>query len=279
MRTLLLLCVLLVFSDQVAPIKQIINPEECGYAPASPRIVNGTLAKEDYFPWMVSMKLRFGKDLYSCAGAILTSYTVITAAHCTFAENRSAEWIMVFYGSIKKHSGISVPVTRMLRHPFFVKESFQNDVCLLTVQKPMRFNEMVKPICLPLNPVDLYQKNVRIAGWGRLNVSLPTTKLYYTSITVLPSHLCMRKYAGNDFNKKLMFCAYGGYTDACSGDSGAPVLSQAEDGRFFIVGIISYGVGCAVDGRPAVYARVSTYAPWILRNIGKAQKYTRLSLE
>ncbi|CAN7993375.1 unnamed protein product, partial [Ixodes pacificus] len=121
---------------------------------------------------------------------------------------------MVFYGSIKKHSGISVPVTRMLRHPFFVKESFQNDVCLLTVQKPMRFNEMVKPICLPLNPVDLYQKNVRIAGWGRLNVSKEFSSFYSIKIrklfSLLPSHLCMRKYAGNDFNKKLMFCAYGG---------------------------------------------------------------------
>ncbi|CAN7975706.1 unnamed protein product [Ixodes persulcatus] len=188
---------------------------------------------------------------------------------------------MVFYGSIKKHSGISVPVTRMLRHPFFVKESFQNDVCLLTVQKPMRFNEMVKPICLPLNPVDLYQKNVRIAGWGRLNVSKKFSFFIVSKFVTVPRFLfCIYKiYAGNDFNKKLMFCAYGGYTDACSGDSGAPVLSQAEDGRFFIVGIISYGVGCAVDGRPAVYARVSTYAPWILRNIGKAQKYTRLSLE
>ncbi|EEC15853.1 serine protease, putative [Ixodes scapularis] len=188
---------------------------------------------------------------------------------------------MVFYGSIKKHSGISVPVTRMLRHPFFFKQSFQNDVCLLTVQRPMRFNEMVKPICLPLNPVDLYQKNVRIAGWGRLNVSkkfssFDSIKIRYR--TKLFS--CLHQiYAGNDFNKKFMFCAYGGHTDACSGDSGAPVLSQAEDGRFFIVGIISYGVGCAVDGRPAVYARVSTYTPWILRNIGKAQKYTRLSLE
>ncbi|CAN7994996.1 unnamed protein product [Ixodes hexagonus] len=90
----------------------------------------------------------------------------------------------------------------------------------------------------------------------------------------MPSNVCMRKYAHNDFDKRLMFCAYGGYTDACSGDSGAPVVSLAEDGRFLIVGVVSYGIDCAVNGRPAVYTRISTFVPWILENVGKTSEYT-----
>lgn len=62
-----------------------------------------------------------------------------------------------------------------------------------------------------------------------------------------------------------MFCAgldQGG-KDACNGDSGGPVIGS--DGT--LVGVVSWGQGCAEPGYPGVYTRLGNYVDWIKSNI------------
>lgn len=56
--------------------------------------------------------------------------------------------------------------------------------------------------------------------------------------------------------------------DACSGDSGGPLMSLFDD-RTFLQGIVSYGKNCEQNTtpRPGVYVRVFNYIPFILDNI------------
>lgn len=49
--------------------------------------------------------------------------------------------------------------------------------------------------------------------------------------------------------------------DTCSGDSGGPVMLQTYDGRWFIVGIVSYG-DSPCDGL-GVYTNVKAFHSWI----------------
>ena len=44
------------------------------------------------------------------------------------------------------------------------------------------------------------------------------------------------------------------------------------DGRVEAIGIVSWGIGCGVKGRPGVYTRVSQYVPWIERKIREYEK-------
>jgi hypothetical protein len=67
-------------------------------------------------------------------------------------------------------------------------------------------------------------------------------------------------------------CAGGqtrGGLGVCMGDSGGPLQCKARDGKWYQVGITSWGVPCAKPGLPDVYTKVSAYYDWIVQTIDK----------
>ena len=50
--------------------------------------------------------------------------------------------------------------------------------------------------------------------------------------------------------------------DTCQGDSGGPLLASASDGTWRVIGIVSFGFGCA-DLSYGAYTRVDAMRSWI----------------
>ena len=63
-----------------------------------------------------------------------------------------------------------------------------------------------------------------------------------------------------------MMCASNPGQDTCSGDSGGPLVGTS-DGHTVLVGITSFGFGCAKDGHPGVYTRVTAIRAWTLEQL------------
>ena len=66
----------------------------------------------------------------------------------------------------------------------------------------------------------------------------------------------------------FLFRLSSGGVDACQGDSGGPLACLSSlDNSFVIIGLTSFGVGCARPNSPGVYTRVSSYVIWINETI------------
>ncbi|XP_063382863.1 serine protease snake-like [Cydia fagiglandana] len=76
---------------------------------------------------------------------------------------------------------------------------------------------------------------------------------------------CNRNWCGLD---QTQVCAgkLGGGVDTCQGDSGGPL--QVRVGSLTsVIGVTSFGFGCARAGAPGVYTKVAAYSDWIERHV------------
>lgn len=72
---------------------------------------------------------------------------------------------------------------------------------------------------------------------------------------------------GTFYNLHKSFICAGGEPnkDTCKGDGGSPLVCPIPEHhyRFYLIGIVSWGIGCGENGTPGVYVKVSEFINWI----------------
>ena len=137
---------------------------------------------------------------------------------------------------------------------------------LLELSSPVIYDSHVLPICLATtNMVFPPGKTCFITGWGTegWNKS-PSTFLQEALIRLVSRDECNEKNSYNGTVPPTSLCAgfKDGSIDACQKDSGGP-LSCEYNGRWYLLGVISWGKKCALPNKYGVYADVRVLRTWI----------------
>jgi len=118
-----------------------------------------------------------------------------------------------------------------------------------------------------------------VSGFGYTKYQgTQATELRRILVPIHTSERCSQMYQNvtSVYNGTVMLCAGGGDKDACQGDSGGPLVAKDEEGVFKLVGVVSWGIGCATPNVPGAYARISHYNKIIMERIDEDISKNRL---
>lgn len=231
------------------------------------RIIGGSYVSANKYPWFARLTDNGGSSWWGCGGSLITPEYVLTAAHC-FEDGTNGVGVLIgaLQSPFKSSNGGQAPAVyrsavRIFKHPNYNSGLTTNDFALI------RLNGRV-----PIAPVAVDQTNLSGSyangkgnlwpiGFGatRSNGGGTTSRLMHVETKYVPNSNCNSMYGGRIYNS--MMCTADPGQDACYGDSGGPLYDSNSKA---VVGIVSWGEGCADSRYPGVYSRISNqWNAWI----------------
>jgi secreted trypsin-like serine protease len=228
---------------------------------------------------------------------------IVTAAHCviTYGEEPDAAWAAVDPSTLVVSVGERTlsqiapdayhPVERVIVHPAYDDVSARNDIALLKVRGIDATATAAR--LAGSSPLDAFIGPgwpAITSGWGSTRAVAPEDeeegpsmsppvadideygfpdKLRWVTLPIAPQKSCAERVR-DPLEPELsvtdeMICAGSlhGKRDSCNGDSGGPLV-VAGFGQPILIGVVSWGAGCAWPGYYGVYTRVTSYRDWLL---------------
>ncbi|MGH6815400.1 MAG: S1 family serine peptidase [Hyphomicrobiaceae bacterium] len=264
------------------------------------RAVGGYNADPKKWPFLVGIFDASHPMNFVCGGTLINRDWVLSAAHCV-------QWRLVGLTTDASNltirlsdpngmpSGPAMKVTRVIPHPDYKAprrpgDTIQtplNDIALLKLTTPAPIDNRNLAL-LPTASQEGTWGNVgtcaALAGWGnttQTGSSLAARKqtqhrsgdrppLQAVEVPVLSHSICSKAYQGRfDIRQNMHLCAgyMPGGKDSCQGDSGGPLIARAGPTGALLIGVVSFGDGCASPDSPGVYVRVSTFRDWVFSEV------------
>lgn len=234
-------------------------------APPSPRIVGGTNASISDYPAIVAVNQASGSNW--CGGTLIAANKVLTAAHCTYDENNLAltpSFYSVNGGSANRTGGPNKSTVKSIwRNPSYDANTLANDFAVLTLN-----TNFSGPVATLETDPAVYAAGTTatVLGWGdTTGKGSYQDKLRKVNVPIVSDASCTKAY-GNGYMKESMVCAglpQGG-KDSCQADSGGPLVINGR-----LVGVVSWGEGCAKPGKYGVYTRLTPFVGAINGQLAK----------
>lgn len=242
------------------------------------KITGGSDAVISDFPWQIYLE----SGDFVCGGSLIANNWVLTAAHCTRDDNDreiAASAMDVIVGANNPRSGTQGKkyyVSQVVAHEDFNSSTLDNDIALLKLAEPVNY-ENATPIKL-VSATDAATGATDpgvmswVTGYGLTKVrpaTYPATlqKVQLPIISRTQALTVWKNIPATD----LMAGYMNGNKDACTGDSGGPLIVPVA-GRFKQAGIVSWGSSnCNTYG---AYTRISDFDSWITAQTGIEISFT-----
>ncbi|XP_055604081.1 CLIP domain-containing serine protease B4-like [Uranotaenia lowii] len=264
------------------------EPGTCGLSLGN-RVLGGNRTDLNGYPWtalLVVQTILGSFAGYACGGSLIASQFVLTAAHCfedfpsdlRISKVRLGDWDIFSpkdcVDGLCADAPVEIRVAGHIVHPDYTTEDNHNDIALIKLERQVQFTEFISPVCLPLvkdlRTMREASKKFTVVGWGarergaygsqyKLAVDVPGVSVE-TCRKTYPAVIDTEMCAGGDPGK-----------DSCQGDSGGSLVLN-DDGYWYQFGVVSYGLGCGIEGVPGVYTRVTSYLDWIQKKTGVSNK-------
>ncbi|XP_055531281.1 phenoloxidase-activating factor 2-like [Wyeomyia smithii] len=233
------------------------------------------------FPWTVAIfdDMKFEKK-FICGGALIDPGVVLTTADCLKSYRNKPEKLIVRAGewdmrSLSEPEPYEERTVQLLKiHPDFKPTSLVNNIGLMFLTDGFDFKNTIESICLPPEDLEIDNGYVTATGWGvtptnRNDSQKILKKLELSYKEHLECERILRSVLRNSqFRLHDSFLCAGGepMVDTCRGDAGSPVIFPVPDDfndRYYLVGMVSWGIGCGRQGVPAAYTAVAKFRNWI----------------
>ncbi|XP_022126007.2 modular serine protease isoform X2 [Pieris rapae] len=243
---------------------------ECGTVTPKGEIlvIGGGMAERGAVPWHVGIyikNLTAHTHTQICGGSLISTSTVISAAHCFWYEKIHQLPSYLYSVAVGKlyrdwdHPYDSLYAQRRdvskieLASRFYGADlNYQYDLAVVVVNEPFYYRPYIRPLCLDfdprLNEEQLRKGNMgKVAGWGLTTgyAGSESPILKVLDIPFVPFDDCVNN-TSKDYKEFLAadkICAgHANGTTLCKGDSGGglafPALVQSTS-RYFLRGVVS----------------------------------------
>lgn len=121
--------------------------------------------------------LLYGGRFY-CAASLINDQYLITAAHCVYGFRRERITVRLLEHNRKLSSAQKIDrrILEILTHPKYNVRTFDNDIAILKIDRPVELTDVLHPVCLPIPGKSFKGELAVVTGWGARKVGGPTSE-------------------------------------------------------------------------------------------------------
>ncbi|HCE2341657.1 TPA: serine protease [Vibrio parahaemolyticus] len=230
----------------------------------STRIIGGEPANTSDWKFIASL-VRKGQPTsigHFCGGSFLGGKYVLTAAHCVEGLNADdLDIVLGLYDQNRESQAQRIAVNNIYSHTAYNSHTTNNDIALIELEHSVDSATIDLATPEVLDSVRVGDK-LHVAGWGNTSTTdrVYPTVLQQVDLEYVDRATC-QNLSGNYSNvSDDGICAgyYWGGKDSCQGDSGGPLIVD-YNGIDKLLGVVSWGDGCAQPNAYGVYANVAHF--------------------